>query len=68
MRRLTLNELSSLSGLMRVNMDGPYLDNFDGEKFVSDWIESVVTSRHVNGHNSSWTETREEADKNVFVL
>ena len=68
MRRLTLNELSKASGLMRVNIDGPYLDNFDAEKFVSDWIESAVTSRHVNGHNSSWTETREEADKNVFVI
>ena len=53
---------------MRVNIDGPYLDNFDAEKFVSDWIESAVTSTHVNGHNSSWTETREEDDKNVFVL
>ena len=32
---------------MRVNIDGPSLDNFDTEKFVSDCIESPVTSRHL---------------------
>ena len=29
-----------------VLMTGPSLDNFDTEKFVSDWIESALTSRH----------------------
>ena len=53
---------------MHINIDGPSSDNFDTEKFVSDWIESVVTSRHLNGHNSSRTETHKEADENFIVL
>ena len=42
--------------------------NFDTEKFVSDWIESSVTPRHLNDNNSSRTETHEEANENVIVL
>ena len=42
---------------MRINIDSLFLDNFDTEKFDSDWIESVITSRHLNAHNSSRTET-----------
>ena len=58
----------TLGHVMAINIDGPSLDNVDTEKFVSDCIESVVTSRHLNGHNSSRTETHEEADENVIVL
>ena len=36
---------------MHINIDDPSLDNFDTEKFVSDWIEFAVTSRHLNDHN-----------------
>ena len=57
----------TLDHIMCINTDGPSLDNFDTEKFVSDWIESTVTSRHLNGHNSSTTETHEEADENVVL-
>ena len=57
----------TLDHIMCINIDGPSLDNFDTEKFVSDWIESTVTSRHLNGHNSSRTETHEEADENVVL-
>ena len=53
---------------MHINIDGPSSDNFDTEKFVSDWIESAVTSRHLNDHNSCRTETHEEADEKLFVL
>ena len=52
---------------MCINIDGPSLDNLDTGKFVSDCIESTVTSRHLNGHNSSRTETHEEADGNVVL-
>ena len=57
----------TLDHIMCINIDGPSLDNFDTEKFVSDWIESTVTSRHLNGHNSSRTETHEEVDENVVL-
>ena len=30
----------SLDHLMWVNIDGPSLDNFDAEKFVSDWLKN----------------------------
>ena len=50
---------------MNINIDGPSLGNFDTEKFVSDWIESAAT---LIGHNSSRTETHEEAGENVIVL
>ena len=53
---------------MHINIDHSSLDNFDTEKFVSDWIISTVTSRHLTGHNSSRTEIHEEADENVIVL
>ena len=52
----------------QINIDGPSLDYFDTEKFVSDWIESFVTWRHLNVHDSSRTGTHEEADENVNVL
>ena len=52
---------------MYINIDGPSLDNFDTEKLVSDWIESPVISRNLNGHNLSRTETHEEANENVIV-
>ena len=52
---------------MCINIDGPSLDNLDTGKYVSDCIESTVTSRHLNGHNSSRTETHEEADGNVVL-
>ena len=45
----------------------PSLDNINTEKFVSDWIESTGTSRHLNGHNLFRTETHEEADENFIV-
>ena len=54
--------------IMCINIDDSSLDNIDTEKFVSDWIEPAVTSRHLNGQNSSRTETQEEADENVIVL
>ena len=57
-----------LDHIMRINIDNPSLDNFGTEIFVSDWIESAVTSRHLNGHNSSRTETHEEANENVIVF
>ena len=42
---------------MRINIDGPASsDNFDTEKFVSDWIESTVTSKQLNGYNLSQTD------------
>ena len=42
---------------MRINVDGPASsDNFDTEKFVSDWIESTVTSKQLNGYNLSQTD------------
>ena len=53
---------------MHINIDGPSSDNFDTEKFVSDWIESAVTSRHLNDHNSFRTEIHDEADEKLFVL
>ena len=43
----------NLDHIMRINIDDPSFDNFDTEKFVSDWIESAVTSSHLNGHSSS---------------
>ena len=49
----------TLGHIMRINIDGPSLDNFETEKFVSNWIQSAVTSRHLNGHNSSRTEIHE---------
>ena len=49
----------TLDHIMYITIDGPSLDNFDPEKFVSDWIESTITSRHLNAHNSSRTETHE---------
>ena len=53
---------------MHNNIDGPYLDNFDTEKFVSDGTESAAISRHWNGHNLSSTETYKEANENAIVL
>ena len=38
---------------MRINIDVPSLVNSVTEKFVSDWIESAVTSRYLNVYNSS---------------
>ena len=58
----------TLDHIMNINIDDPSLDNLDSEKFVSDWNESAGTSRHLNGHNSSRTETHEEADGNFTVL
>ena len=60
--------MDTLDHILHINIDGPPLDNFDTEKFVSDWIESVFTLKLLNGHNSSRTETHEEADENVIVL
>ena len=37
---------------MRIDIDASSLDKFDTEKSVSDWIESVATLIHLNGHNS----------------
>ena len=58
----------TLEHITHMNIDGQSLDNFDTEKLVSDLVESAVTSRHLNGHNSSRTETHEEADEKVMVL
>ena len=42
---------------MHINIDGSSLDNCNTRKFVSDSIESAVTSRHlINGCNSLRTE------------
>ena len=54
--------------LDRIDTDGPPLDNFDTEDFFSDWSESTVILRHLNGHNSFRTETHEEANENVTIL
>ena len=59
---------NTLDHIMCINTDGPSFNNFDTEKFVSDWIESAITLSHLNCHGSSRTETREEADENVIVL
>ena len=53
---------------MHINIDHSSLDNFNTEKFISDWIISTITSRQITGHNSSRTEIHEEADENVIVL
>ena len=53
---------------MRINTDGPSLDNFDTEKIFSDLIESTITSRHLNGYNSSRTEAHKEPAENVIAL
>ena len=53
---------------MHINIDGSSLNSFDTGKFVFDQIESTITSRNLNGHNSSWTETHEETDENVILL
>ena len=58
----------TLDYIMHINIDGSSLNSFDTGKFVFDQIESTITSRNVNGHNSSWTETHEEADENVILL
>ena len=63
----TLDE-DNLDYIMHINIDHSSLDNFDTEKFDSDWIISTVTSRYLTGHNSSRTEIHEEADENVIVL
>ena len=49
----------TLDHIMRINIDGPFLDDFNTKKFVFDWIESAVTSRHLNGPYSSKKETHE---------
>ena len=58
----------TLDYIMHINIDGSSLNSFDTGKFVFDQIESTITSRNLNGHNSSWTETHEEADENVILL
>ena len=57
----------TLDHIMRINIDGPSLDNFDTETFVSERIESAVTLTLLNGHNSPRTETHEEGDENAIV-
>ena len=52
--------------IMRIN--DPSLENFETEKIVFNRIESAITSRHLNGYNSSRTETHEVSDENVIVL
>ena len=54
--------------LDRIDTGGSSLDNFDTEDFFSDWSESTVILRHLNGHNSFRTETHEEANENVTIL
>ena len=56
----------TLDHIMRIN--DPSLENFETEKIVFNRIESAITSRHLNGHNSSRTETHEVSDENVIVL
>ena len=51
-----------------INIDGPSSDNFYTDKFVSDWTEFAITSRPLNGYNSSRTETCERADENAIIL
>ena len=58
----------TLDHIMRIKIIGASLDNFNTEKFVSDWTDSTVTLRHLYGHNSSRTETHEEADENITFL
>ena len=57
----------TLDHIMCINIDGLSLDNFDTENFISDWIESAVTSIHLNGHNSSRTETHEKLTKMLLL-
>ena len=57
-----------LDHIMHINTDGPSLDNFDTEKFFSDLIQSAITSRHLNGYNSSRTEAHKEPAENVIAL
>ena len=64
--QLRLGE-DNLDHYININIDDPSLDNFDTEKLVSDWTESPVISRNLNGHNLSRTETHEEANENVIV-
>ena len=56
----------NLDHIMCINIYSQSFDNFDTDKFVSDWIKSPVYSRHLNRHNSSRTETHEEPDENFF--
>ena len=58
----------TLDHIICINIDGPSLDNFYSDKSVSDWTEFAITSRHLNGYNSSRTETRERADENAIIL
>ena len=58
----------NLDQRMRINIDVPSLVNFVTEKFVSDWIESAVTSRHLNVYNSSRSIAHKQADENVIAL
>ena len=46
----------------------PPLDDFDTEKFASNWTESTVTFKHLNCHISFRVETHEKDDENVIVL
>ena len=57
----------TLDHIMCINIDGLSLDNFDTENFISDWIESAVTSIHLNGHNSSRTETHKKLTKMLLL-
>ena len=41
----------SSNHIRRFNIDSTSLDKLDTEKFVFDWIESVIASRHLYGHN-----------------
>ena len=54
--------------LDHINIDGPLLVSFDIKKKSSHWSESIVTLRHLNGHNSLRKETHEEANEHVIVL
>ena len=60
--------VDTLDRNMCININGSFLDNFDAEKFVSDWIDSAVTLKHLNGHNSSRIEIHEKVDENIIVL
>ena len=51
---------------MCINIYSPSFDNFDTDKFVSDWVKSPVYLRHLNRHNSSRTETHEEPEEKFF--
>ena len=49
--RTGLTEVT-LDDIMRINIDGRELDNFEANVHVSAWISSAKTVRHLDGHKT----------------